>query len=110
MSDEIHERLNQLQEEHIREQHMAEMELSSELEITEQSADELEAARERVALAQEGLRLLEKDNTEKETKRKRTLLQLNMLGSGIPGEVIPNMPCPCGSGKKYKDCHGSINR
>ena len=24
------------------------------------------------------------------------------------GQVGRNEPCPCGSGKKYKHCHGSI--
>ena len=24
-------------------------------------------------------------------------------------KVYPNDPCPCGSGKKYKNCHGRIN-
>ena len=24
-----------------------------------------------------------------------------------PGEVGPRQPCPCGSGKRYKACHGS---
>ena len=24
-------------------------------------------------------------------------------------KVYPNDPCPCGSGKKYKNCHGKIN-
>jgi uncharacterized protein YecA (UPF0149 family) len=23
-------------------------------------------------------------------------------------KVRPNDPCPCGSGKKYKHCHGSV--
>jgi len=23
-------------------------------------------------------------------------------------KVKPNDPCPCGSGKKYKHCHGSV--
>ena len=23
------------------------------------------------------------------------------------GEVAPKAPCPCGSGRKYKHCHGS---
>lgn len=26
----------------------------------------------------------------------------------IEGKVYPNDPCPCGSGKKYKQCHGRI--
>lgn len=25
----------------------------------------------------------------------------------VPGEVGPRQPCPCGSGKRYKACHGS---
>ena len=24
-------------------------------------------------------------------------------------KVKPNKPCPCGSGKKYKDCHGRLS-
>src|SRR4051812_33434527 len=24
-----------------------------------------------------------------------------------PGEVGPRQPCPCGSGRQYKSCHGS---
>lgn len=24
-----------------------------------------------------------------------------------PGEVGPRQPCPCGSGKRYKACHGA---
>jgi preprotein translocase subunit SecA len=25
------------------------------------------------------------------------------------GKVSRNTPCPCGSGKKYKFCHGQLN-
>src|SRR3954452_20216083 len=25
----------------------------------------------------------------------------------VPGEVGPRQPCPCGSGKRYKACHGA---
>ena len=25
------------------------------------------------------------------------------------GRVSRNAPCPCGSGKKYKHCHGALN-
>ena len=28
-------------------------------------------------------------------------------GTGAPGEVGPRQPCPCGSGKRYKACHGA---
>jgi uncharacterized protein YecA (UPF0149 family) len=27
-----------------------------------------------------------------------------------PNKVGRNEPCPCGSGKKFKQCHGSANR
>jgi preprotein translocase subunit SecA len=33
-------------------------------------------------------------------------------GAGAPADAVPkvgrNDPCPCGSGKKYKQCHGKI--
>ena len=25
------------------------------------------------------------------------------------GQIGRNSPCPCGSGKKYKHCHGSLD-
>jgi uncharacterized protein YecA (UPF0149 family) len=25
----------------------------------------------------------------------------------VPGRIGRNDPCPCGSGKKYKKCHGA---
>jgi predicted O-linked N-acetylglucosamine transferase (SPINDLY family) len=28
----------------------------------------------------------------------------------VTGEVRRNDPCPCGSGKRYKDCHGALQR
>jgi hypothetical protein len=28
-------------------------------------------------------------------------------GTSAPGEVGPRQPCPCGSGKRYKACHGA---
>ena len=27
----------------------------------------------------------------------------------VEGEVGPRQPCPCGSGKRYKSCHGSAD-
>ena len=29
-------------------------------------------------------------------------------GQGRSGKVPRNAPCPCGSGKKYKHCHGKL--
>jgi uncharacterized protein YecA (UPF0149 family) len=34
----------------------------------------------------------------KEQKASRTVVK--------PAKIYPNDPCPCGSGKKYKKCHG----
>ncbi len=31
----------------------------------------------------------------------------NQTTSGSPGEVGPRQPCPCGSGRRYKHCHGA---
>src|SRR5262245_30381532 len=31
-----------------------------------------------------------------------------MTSAGAPGHVGRNDPCPCGSGKRYKECHGSL--
>ena len=28
-------------------------------------------------------------------------------GGGKPAKIKPNEKCPCGSGKKYKKCHGA---
>ncbi len=30
------------------------------------------------------------------------------LGASLWGKVGRNKPCPCGSGKKYKHCHGKV--
>ncbi|MBO4276862.1 MAG: SEC-C domain-containing protein, partial [Clostridia bacterium] len=55
------------------------------------------------------------------TERKQVMTGANATLRGEPGKekvkptpvkkekkVGPNDPCPCGSGKKYKKCHGSI--
>ncbi|MGC8549346.1 MAG: preprotein translocase subunit SecA [Acidobacteriaceae bacterium] len=54
---------------------------------------------------------------EFERKKKRELDQARMAGAGDSGEAVAtrrvgekvgrNDPCPCGSGKKYKKCHGA---
>jgi len=54
---------------------------------------------------------------EFQRKKKRELEQARMAGSGPMEEVVqvrrsgekirPNDPCHCGSGKKYKKCHGA---
>ncbi|MCX5922803.1 MAG: preprotein translocase subunit SecA [Candidatus Dependentiae bacterium] len=57
---------------------------------------------------------------ELEKKRERELEQLNMISSDTSGDGAQqeqasadktgrNDPCPCGSGKKYKKCHGAQN-
>lgn len=62
---------------------------------------------------------IEKFNqAELEQRRERELEELNMISSDVNTEtggqiqhegpkISRNDPCPCGSGKKYKKCHGS---
>lgn len=60
------------------------------------------------------LRLRPKDENEQAVKNIKEKLSenLNSADNGLDvslnsGKKIPrNSPCPCGSGKKYKDCHG----
>ena len=43
------------------------------------------------------------------TEEKRKELYKEQKESGTvrkPAKIYPNDPCPCGSGKKYKKCHG----
>ncbi|MBI4467515.1 MAG: preprotein translocase subunit SecA [Acidobacteria bacterium] len=52
-------------------------------------------------------------------RRQRQQAELQFVGGGRPAEARPqpvraaekigrNDPCPCGSGKKYKKCHGAV--
>ena len=42
-----------------------------------------------------------------EEKRKELYLEQKKSGTVVKGpKIYPNDPCPCGSGKKYKKCHG----
>jgi len=53
---------------------------------------------------------------EFQRRKRRELEHARMAGSGEAAKiqqvvrsaekVRPNEPCPCGSGKKYKKCHG----
>ena len=47
---------------------------------------------------------LDQDNDGKEVKKSETS-PLSQSNKKVPR----NSPCPCGSGKKYKHCHGKIN-
>ncbi|PWN03376.1 topoisomerase II [Nocardioides silvaticus] len=40
-------------------------------------------------------------------KKNRSKNRAAETTSGAPGEVGPRQPCPCGSGKRYKACHGA---
>ncbi|HIP77551.1 MAG TPA: hypothetical protein EYH07_03690, partial [Kiloniellaceae bacterium] len=35
--------------------------------------------------------------------------QINPNDPATWGRTPRNAPCPCGSGKKYKHCHGKLN-
>jgi preprotein translocase subunit SecA len=41
-------------------------------------------------------------------ERNETDNKLNQINSNITKKIPRNSPCPCGSGKKYKHCHGKI--
>ena len=42
-----------------------------------------------------------------EEKRKELYKEQKASGTVVkPAKIYPNDPCPCGSGKKYKICHG----
>ena len=40
-------------------------------------------------------------------KKSRTKARTQARQTGADGEVNPRQPCPCGSGKRYKACHGA---
>ena len=40
-------------------------------------------------------------------KKSRTKARTQSQHQGAEGEVNPRQPCPCGSGKRYKACHGA---
>jgi Family of unknown function (DUF5926)/SEC-C motif len=40
-------------------------------------------------------------------KKSRTRARARAATSGAEGAIGPREPCPCGSGKRYKACHGS---
>ena len=42
-------------------------------------------------------------------KRSRTKHQAGPQAPRAAGEVGPRQPCPCGSGRRYKNCHGSAD-
>lgn len=51
--------------------------------------------------------LKEWDDIYDEETRKRLYLEQKKSGTIVKGpKIYPNDPCPCGSGKKYKKCHG----
>ena len=40
-------------------------------------------------------------------KRSRSKTRDHGTATATAGEVGPRQPCPCGSGKRYKACHGA---
>ncbi len=42
-------------------------------------------------------------------KKSRTKQRQQPAAPRVEGEVGPRQPCPCGSGKRYKSCHGSAD-
>ena len=63
-----------------------------------------------MALAHVNLRPQENTSSKDEIPEKRDVRQARAtVVSQAKSEKVPrNAPCPCGSGKKYKHCHGQI--
>ncbi len=73
----------------------------------------------------EDIEEMERRRRETESRNKLNFQKANAHGMGEPSEAEPaaprnpfvrrekkvgrNEPCPCGSGKKYKACHGKLN-
>ncbi|MBP5184576.1 MAG: SEC-C domain-containing protein, partial [Lachnospiraceae bacterium] len=51
---------------------------------------------------------LEREEVAKATGTNRDDTAVNAPKKRTSAKVYPNDPCPCGSGKKYKQCHGRI--
>jgi preprotein translocase subunit SecA len=47
------------------------------------------------------------DADVRRTEEGRTIRQVQVGGQHTSEKVGRNDPCPCGSGKKYKKCHGA---
>ena len=82
------------------------VELIMRVKIQEKSPEEAAADNARK------LRQLQAEN-EKQMKEKRSLekeaKQKTPVKRNAP-KISRNDPCPCGSGKKYKNCHGAANQ
>ena len=75
----------------------------------------------RISIREDTVRLMltVRVKNESETKREQAVKVTSESGGGSDGtvkqqpvrnkaKVGPNDPCPCGSGKKYKKCCGSV--
>jgi preprotein translocase subunit SecA len=81
--------------------------------------EQLAAAERRQKAAQEAAQLSATDMTRSiQRKKERELAELQFVGGDSPTatktvvkgkKVGRNEPCPCGSGKKYKNCHGTAS-
>lgn len=74
-------------------------------EQVEQAAEDLEDRAERIANVTYSAPT---ETGEVETKLDQATAQQPSAGSAVP-RVGRNDPCPCGSGKKYKHCHGQLS-
>ena len=72
------------------------------IQIKVQEIDEMEQKRQELADEAE-----KKFNDEAESKAKE-IEKMNAAFADPNHKVGRNDPCPCGSGKKYKNCHGRL--
>ena len=50
----------------------------------------------------------ESDNVRPLERRTRRMDEIDPNDESTWGRVPRNAPCPCGSGKKFKQCHGKL--
>jgi preprotein translocase subunit SecA len=74
-------------------------------EQLEQAAEDLEERAERIANV---TYTAPTETGETETKLDESTARLPSPPAGAVARVGRNEPCPCGSGKKYKQCHGKL--
>mgnify|MGYP003342917769 CR=1 FL=1 len=92
--------LNNLKHEVIRVLSHVQVQREDEAALIEQRRRE-EQARERLAFQHQQASAMNEQDQEPEAQPQQPLVREGR-------KIGRNVPCPCGSGKKYKQCHGKI--
>ncbi|WP_028919977.1 preprotein translocase subunit SecA [Pseudoxanthomonas suwonensis] len=95
---------------------LARVRIRSEEEVAALEAQERAQAEAKLRQAQFQHAMAEGYDTEDEVAAIERERMASVMGAAAPGTVVRdaakvgrNDPCPCGSGKKYKHCHGQLS-